>query len=139
MIAAIASSRPNLTNAPRSSATWLTSRHGSCGGSRRSWPATDAADELRARLKVEKARKAALTAEMEALKKGRGRVAELDHKRLLQELRARVRYVHSLLGHQDTHPADAADPQEAAGGPPGVPCVRRGRPGGVSLHRAGQL
>ena len=52
---------------------------------------TDAADELRARLKVEKTRKAALAAELEALKKGRGTAADLDDKRLVQALRSRVR------------------------------------------------
>ena len=50
---------------------------------------TDAADELRARLKVEKDRKAALTAELGALKNGRP-VAELDDRRLLEVLRARL-------------------------------------------------
>jgi site-specific DNA recombinase len=65
----------------------------------------EAADELRGRLKVEKDRKAALTAELETLKKGRGPVAELDDTRLLQALRARVRDVRTLLG-QD-HPPDA--------------------------------
>ena len=59
---------------------------------------TDAADELRARLKVEKSRKAALAAELEALKKGRGAIAELDDRRLLEGLRARVRDVRTLLG-----------------------------------------
>jgi site-specific DNA recombinase len=59
---------------------------------------TEAADELRARLKVEKDRKAALAAELEALRKGRNVVAELDDKRLLQELRARVRDVRMVLG-----------------------------------------
>jgi site-specific DNA recombinase len=59
---------------------------------------TPAADELRARLKVEKDRKAALAAELAALTPGRGAVAELDNKRLLQELRARVRDVRTVLG-----------------------------------------
>ena len=59
---------------------------------------TEAADELRARLKVEKARKAALTAELEALKKGRRDVADLDDRRLLEDLRARVRDVRRVLG-----------------------------------------
>lgn len=59
---------------------------------------TEAADELRARLKVEKDRKAALAAELEALRGGRADVAHLDEKRLLEELRARVRDVRGLLG-----------------------------------------
>jgi site-specific DNA recombinase len=83
---------------------------------------TDAADELRARLKIEKAPKAALTAELEALKKGRGAGAELDDTRLLQELRGRVRDVRTVLG-QD-HPPDAPDLTQAARRPPGVPGVR---------------
>jgi site-specific DNA recombinase len=60
---------------------------------------TEAADELRARLKVEKDRKATLAAELEALK-GRGRtgVVELDEKRFLEALRARARDVRTLLG-----------------------------------------
>ncbi len=57
-----------------------------------------AADELRARLKLEKDRKAALVAELEALK-GRGRdVLRLDDQRLREELRTRVRDVRTLLG-----------------------------------------
>jgi hypothetical protein len=59
---------------------------------------TQAADELRARLKIEKDRKAALAAELEALKGRRADVAHLDEKRLLEELRARVRDVRGLLG-----------------------------------------
>jgi hypothetical protein len=57
---------------------------------------TEAADELRARLKVEKDRKAALAADLEALKKGR--VTQLDDRRLLEELRVRVRDARGLLG-----------------------------------------
>ena len=59
---------------------------------------TEAADELRARLRVEKDRKAALTAELGALKGRRGDVAPFDERRLLEELRARVRDVRGLLG-----------------------------------------
>lgn len=57
----------------------------------------DAAEELRARLKAEKARKAALTADLEALK-GRRASTQLDDRRLREELRARVRDVRGLLG-----------------------------------------
>jgi hypothetical protein len=58
-----------------------------------------AADELRAKVRVEKARKAALVAELEALKDRRGGgAADLDQKRLVGELRARVRDVRALLG-----------------------------------------
>jgi site-specific DNA recombinase len=63
--------------------------------------APEVADELRARLRVEKDRKAALVAELEALKGRRGDVAQLDDRRLLEELRARVHDVRGLLG-QDT-------------------------------------
>ena len=59
---------------------------------------TEAADELRTRLRVEKDRKAALTAELGALKGRRGDVAPFDERRLLEELRARVRDVRGLLG-----------------------------------------
>jgi site-specific DNA recombinase len=60
---------------------------------------TEAADELRARLKVEKDRKAALTAELETLKKGRrGAVAEVDDRKLLDDLHTRVRDFRTLLG-----------------------------------------
>jgi hypothetical protein len=56
----------------------------------------DAADELRARLKVEKQRKAALAADLKALMSGRD-VASLDERRLRQELRERVADVRGLL------------------------------------------
>jgi recombinase-like zinc beta ribbon protein len=57
-----------------------------------------AAADLHARLRIEKDRKASLAAELDALKGRRGDVAQLDDRRLLDELRARVRDVRGLLG-----------------------------------------
>ena len=59
---------------------------------------TEAADELRARLRVEKDRKAALAAELEGLRGRRGSVAQLDERRLLGALRAQARDLRGLLG-----------------------------------------
>ena len=58
---------------------------------------TAAADELQARLKAERARKAALATELEEMK-GRRDVAWLDDRHLRQELRARVTDARGLLG-----------------------------------------
>jgi hypothetical protein len=57
----------------------------------------DAVDELRARLEIEKWRKAALAAELEALTGRRRDAALLDERRLRQELRERVADVRCLL------------------------------------------
>ena len=56
-------------------------------------------EELRARVKIEKERRATIKAELEAVTGRRaGDVVALDQKRILLELRARVRDVRSLLG-----------------------------------------
>jgi soluble cytochrome b562 len=98
---------------------------------------TDAADELRARLKIEKARKAALTAELEGLRKAAAAASSTT--RASCRSYARATFGRCWGKERTPIPRTRQDPPQAARAALGVPYVRRGRPLWVSLHRAGLL
>src|SRR2546428_87568 len=95
---------------------------------------TAVAGELRARLATEKERKAALTAELAAIRAPRGQHGPAVAAPLLAALRASARHIRAVLG-QDI-PRTAPDPPPAAGRAPRLQRVQRGGAGRLPLRRA---